>query len=728
MTVIPVTARTLRIREAYKKLPVAMETNPYRDGGHRMFCTGDRWVTLPFLEAWQKYRSTATTRLRRSLAEADELRASEPIILDDELLAGHLWLPDHTEEEQKRYETLCDAMEMSSFPLHVAGARKDHVGLDFEKLIRVGIEGLLAEIADAEKKDTDPVYPDFEALKKKEFYQCCRVELEAVLDLAARYAERAEQMAAEAASPRKEELQRMADALRQVPAKPARSFFEAMQSVQFYLSTLFGLYPLCRPDRYLYPLYRRDLDAGVITREEAQELVDNFCLYVSDRVFSRAACGFIVGGQNADSSVVENDLTWMFITALDHIRMSDPNGALAVNRNTSGELLSYAAEILGKGVTHPAFYNDEVITESLVRCGCTREEAVEYIHSTCAEMTVSGKSRGHTTCATVDLPDVLNKTLRETAEKHPKTAELSFDDFLERYLAAVKRTLCQSMERYLFTLLEAGRNGNESMRASCLVDDCIARGRSISEGGERYCFIQPIFIGFATTVDALEALRTLVYEEGKLTYADCAEILSADFGGQENLRQYILNKIPHYGNDDPRVDSLAAALAAKIASMVKEDDVPGHANMMPGTFSYINHATHGKWQGATLDGRLAGFSYSDGCSPVQGMDTHGPTAMICSLTGWDQRDFLAGMVVNVRFSKSNFTEEKRKMLVGMVRAFMERGGLEIQINSVDTETLKDAKLHPEAHSELLVRIGGYSEYFTRLTPELQDEVIKRTEY
>jgi formate C-acetyltransferase len=149
---------------------------------------------------------------------------------------------------------------------------------------------------------------------------------------------------------------------------------------------------------------------------------------------------------------------------------------------------------------------------------------------------------------------------------------------------------------------------------------------------------------------------------------------------------------------------------------------------MPGTFSYINHATLGEKTGATFDGRRAGTSYSDGCGPVQGRDVNGPTAMVMSLTSWDQSALLGGMVVNIKFGKEHLDGRKQEIFLSLVRAFMERGGIELQVNAVDRATLEDAKLHPEAHRDLIVRIGGYSDYFTRLSPVLQQEIIDRTEY
>ena len=721
------TERIKKIREEYLTSPVAMETDPYEDKEYRIFCTGDRWMTLGFLEGWAKHKNVLTARLRRSLAEAEELYASEPVFYEHELLAGHLYLPKHTPEEQKRYDELCDQFDENSiFPLHKYGAREDHIGLDFKKLLTIGIDGILEEIkAYAKENDSkwEDCYPNYEAVSKAEFYECCEAELTAVLDLARRYAEKAKELAeATPDANRKKELLRISDALFHVPAKPARNFFEAMQSVQFLLNTLFGLFPFGRPDRYFLPYYEKDLANGTITREDAQELVDNFCLALSTRVFSRAACGFIVGGQDKDGNLVENDLTYMFITALDHIRMSDPNGALAVNKNTSDEILHYAAEVLGKGVTHPAFYNDDLIINSLQKYGVSKEDAVEYIHTTCAEISVCGKSRGHTTPLIINLPSLLLETVRENA------AYPDFDTFLKTYQKKLSGVMVTALKRYITQMMESGRNGTGSMRVSCFVDDCIKRGKSIYEGGEKYCFIQPISVGFATAVDSLYTIRELVFEKKELTLSDFLAITESNYEGHEDLWQYILNKIPHYGNDISSIDGFAGSFAKFLEDMLKEDGMPAKKHLIPGTFSYTNHAMLGRRCAATFDGRLANTAFSDGCSPTQGRDVSGPTAMINSLTSWNQEMFLGGMVVNVKFTKSTFNEEKRHLLVNLIRTFTEQGGIEMQINSVDRETLLDAVEHPENHGDLIVRIGGYSDYFVRLTEQMQQEVIARTQY
>jgi len=723
---IAITERTKRIKEAYLKLPVAQETNPYVDKKYRRFCTGDRWMTLGYLRGWQKHGDAATTRLRTSYAEAEELYQAQPVILEDELLVGHLYLPEYSGEEQEEYDRLCDMFQMSAHTLKERSPRKDHLCLDFEKLLRVGVNGLRKEIE--EKKaaldlNDAMVYPDYEVIKKYEFYQCLLIELDAVLDLAARYAKRAKELAQKATEPRKTELLRIADVMDRVPAEPANSFYEAIQSVQFFLSTLFGLYPLGRPDRYLYEYYQKDMAKGSLTQELAQELIDNFCLYITDRVFSRAACGFIVGGQDSDGNLVENDLTYMFLTALKHLKLPDPNGALAVNAKTSDELLAYSAQILAEGTTHPAFYNDDVIVNSLIQnYGVCREDAVNYIHSTCAEISIAGKTRSHTTPMVVDMPRILHDVVRS----NPDCKDL--EELLQHYTEAMKKSIQRNGQAYLLRMLEASRIGNEPMRVCGLIDNCIERGKSIYEGGEKYTFIQPIFVGFATAVDSVKAFSELVFTQKRLGGKDFLEITEQNFEGNEALRQYIVNKLPHYGNDDRELDALAKQMADCILEIFRQTDIPGGALMMPGTFSYTNHAGLGRWMNATFDGRWKGYSYSDGCCPVQGRDVNGPTAMINSLTSWEQSRLLGGMVVNIKFGTDHLRRDNTRNFLAILKNFIARGGIELQVNVVDRDTLEDARVSPEKHGDLLVRIGGYSEYFTRLNPTLQQEVIDRTQY
>ncbi|MBR4550064.1 MAG: hypothetical protein IKO83_09170, partial [Oscillospiraceae bacterium] len=312
---IEATERIAALKRTYADFKTIKYAKAKDIPNYREHNTGDNLLTLGFLEGWYAHNDLYPLRLRKSYAEAAELDAARAVIYDGELIAGQLYLPDYTPEEQARYDKLAQMFSDSLLDLSKQGARRDHLALDYGKLLNVGLDAIIAEIR--EKKEAlalseyDP--SDLTLVEKDDFYECMLVELEALMRLAARYRETAQRMAQEAEGQRRRELERIAEAMANVPAKPAKSFFEAVQSVNFFLSNLFGLYPLGRPDRYFAKFYEEDLASGAITRAEAQELVDCLCLNISCRVFSRAACGFIVGGSRADGSDFENDLTYMFL-------------------------------------------------------------------------------------------------------------------------------------------------------------------------------------------------------------------------------------------------------------------------------------------------------------------------------------------------------------------------------------------------------------------------------
>ena len=714
---VPVTDRIHTLRKIYKKLPIATEKRPF-------YYSGDRWISLAFLESWANPTRGVTTKLRRAYAEAAELDGAKPVIFDGELIVGQLYFPEYTDSEKERFGDLYTRFQMVQSAHEMNNARTDHIALDYEKLLKVGVRGLMDEIKNqmnALNLADSSLSPDNDILGRIEFYNCALIEFEALERLIKRYEDHALYLAESASALRKRELLTIAKTLAVVPMNPAHSFREAVQSVHFYTYNLFGLYPLGRPDRYLYPYYQQDIKNGDITPAEAQELIDQLCLLVSTYVFSRAACGFIVGGRDSNDVLVENELTYMFITALEHIYMPDPNGALAVTEDTSDELLFYAAEVLGKGTTHPAFFNDRVITESLIRHGIEAKDAHEYIHSTCAEISIAGKSKMYTTPYVIDMP----RTFMNMIECRKFE---NIDEIITVYHTLLTNMVNEKSLQYHLRIREAARNGLESNRACCLVNDCIARGKNVYENGAKYSMLQPIFVGFSNVIDSLLAIEQIVFREKRLSFQAFLDIVMNDYKDNEPLRQYIIHHCPHYGNDIPDADQMAERIANGIADIFHRNDVYGVRNAMPGTFSYVTHAFLGAAFGATPDGRRAHTSYADGCGPVQGYDISGPTALINSLTSWDQSDFLAGMVVNVKFGRSTFDQAKQKNFVHLVRTFMARGGIEMQVNVINAEILKDAVVNPEQHSDLIVRIGGFSDYFVKQTPVMQAEIIKRTEY
>ena len=264
---------------------------------------------------------------------------------------------------------------------------------------------------------------------------------------------------------------------------------------------------------------------------------------------------------------------------------------------------------------------------------------------------------------------------------------------------------------------------------SCFVNDCLARGKDIEAGGARYNWIMPSFVGIANLVDSLYALKQVVYEEGRYTVCGLKKILDRNFEGEEALRLELLHTIPKYGNDDDEVDAYFGRITSHIVEECKRyRAIFSEGRLIPSAFCWVVHEIFGRETGATPDGRTAGFPLGDGSGPCQGRERRGPTASILSSTKWDHRELIGGVAVNMKFSKSNLGPGSVSVLQALVKTYMERGGFELQINVTDRKILEAALRDPQEYEDLVVRIGGYSDYFVRLSTEMQQELLLRTEH
>jgi formate C-acetyltransferase len=265
---------------------------------------------------------------------------------------------------------------------------------------------------------------------------------------------------------------------------------------------------------------------------------------------------------------------------------------------------------------------------------------------------------------------------------------------------------------------------------SALTNDCLARGRDIDQGGARYNWVECSFVGLANLVDSLVTIRQWVYEDRRLSLRELWEILRDNFEEHEPLRQEILKRLPKYGSDDNRADHLALEMTRFFADTCAQHHIGSEGRRYaPGLFCWVMHERLGRETGATPDGRLAGFPLADGAGPAQGREQRGPTGAIKSTTKWDHRPMLGGLVLNLKFSRPALRDEEAlEKLQRLIESYMRLGGFEIQINVVDRETLLEAQERPEVYQDLLVRVAGYSDYFVGLSPEMQAEVIARTEH
>jgi pyruvate-formate lyase len=704
MQIMEPTSRVVALREQTLASPMMAEL-PQNTWGPRR--------ELLLWEGWAASAGQPTTRLRRAASRAYRMDHNAVVIGDHELIVG---APDNsalTEAEQAR---LAGMGERAGCLPPVRGIY-DHMAMDYGKLIAVGVEGLIAEIK-RRRAALDPQEPA--NIAKDEFYAGCLIELQALLRMAARYVEHARALAETAPPERAAELREIADILQQVPARPARTFREALQSIHFYTFMLWGDYQLGRPDQFLLDLYRADLAAGRLTPASALELIDCFCLLYSVYHPKGSAVGFMVGGRDADGRAVHNELTTLFLQSIAHTRMAYPSIGLCVHDETPEELLDLAVELLVAGYSHPAIFNDTVITRGLMALGMPAAHARNYVHSSCVEITACGRSGSWVFSPVINTPALLLQVMRD----HPDCSDLS--ELLAALRQALRARVLADMRTQMLWQLERSRNGTDNLLSSCLVSDCLQAGQSVDEGGATYNFIMPTFLGLANVVDSLAAIQTLVCAERELTMAEFVQIVSDDFAGHEALHERILNRLPHFGNNEPLTDGLMR----QVTDMARES-CEGIVTLLggraiPGAYSYLEHVRREQETPATPDGRRAYTALAAASSPVQGCESHGPTAAMLSATCWDQQPFMGGVAINLRLQP--LAAATRSNLKAIIKTVMERGGLQLQVNCVSTETLLDARRNPRAHRDLVVRIGGYSDFFTALTPELQDEIVRRNSH
>ncbi len=666
--------------------------------------------------------------VRRAKAEAHAFENCPVRIDDDELIVGG-WAkrPVGREEWDKVREGGEGAL---------AGGT-DHMAIDNEKLLAVGVNGFIAEIeerlAGLDRGDTG--YQE-----KKEFYRASLVALRGLAQLGKRYAAEARRLAAlEKRKRRRAELERVAEACEQVPAGPARDFWEAVQSAWFVhvaFRAEVGLMSPGRPDQYLCPYYVADRKARRLTREHARTLLQ--CWFVKLNELFVLPQGLTVGGQDADGRECSNELSHLLLEAAEGLRMVNPSIALAWNRRTPRALMRRAARMMARGVGHPAIFNDEVIIPGLVEAGVAERDARRYIHSTCVEITPIACSNIWIAHGYINLAKALELALRDGVDPvsgesvgvrtGPAESLTSFEMVVEAY----QRQLAEMVRGNAEQMDEGRRHAAGASRQPLLspfVHDCLERGTDLSNGGGRYNLTYPQAVGTANVVDSLMAIRHFVFEHGELPLRQLVQMCDRNFEGAEVWRQRLLNFPMKWGNDIDQVDALARELCDFWYSEVTKYVNPLGGRYRPGFLCWIQHGVLGKQTGATPDGRRAGTALADSMGAAQGRDVNGPTAVVRSVNRLNFVPANGGMVLNLKFSPSAVKgPEGPEKLRALLETYLQNGGFQVQVNVVGRETLLEAKAHPEQWRGLVVRVGGYADYFTALDPVLQDEIIARSEH
>ena len=638
-----------------------------------------------------------------------------PCISDGELIVGKRDIPlcpDKQQEWQDIYKPIAQSRR------NRAGDGQDsHMAIDYELILSKGIIGIIQTI------DEYLLTCDKE---KESYYKCCRRCLQAVIMHSENYSALALKKSTETDDPiRRSELIKIAEICKKVPAYPAKTFYEAVQSVHFITHCL-SLNPfrgaqqfqLGHPDRYLLTFYEKDIQKGIITKNQAQLLLDCLGIQINMRVRSGLSSGYMVGGRDESGEIVANELTEMCMQVIDDIRLVYPAVGLCYTDGMPEKYLDKACELLLKGYSHPAIFNDDIITKGLMYYNVPQKQAHNYIHSTCVEITPVASSNVWVASPYTNMPQLL---LDIMDKEYP-----SFPSLINAYCEKLDQCIKTNFEHQAHLRSIRAQNSINPL-LSCFVNDCLERGVDIERGGAKYNWIMPSFVGMANLVDSLYAIKTLVFDEKKFTLCEFKAILDTNFEYNEALRLYILNRIPKYGNDINDIDLYFSLISEHIANECRKfTGSQSHSNLIPSVFCWVMHERFGAETSATPDGRKAGFPLGDGSGPCQGREMNGPTASVLSSTKWDHSRFIGGVAVNLKFSKASLGKQSLTIMRSIIKTYLKRGGFEVQINVVDNETLKKAQKNPEAYRDLVVRIGGYSDYFVRLSPQMQEEVILRT--
>lgn len=621
----------------------------------------------------------------------------------------------------------------------------------YEKAIRKGFRGIIAEV---EKEINATHIGDDGALRKVNFLKGCAIVLRAGIKYAKRYAVLARELAKTAKTERKSELSEIAEICEWVPANPARSFHEALQALWFihalvYLETRAEGESPGRVDQYLYPYFKRDIEERKLTEEKATELLQ--CLRIkmnglrqfSSKYFFEGTSGeaqfhnITLGGQTSDGEDATNELSFLFLEASLRLRTPHPTLSIRVHEKIPEDFALKAIELAATGVGYPAFFNDNSHIPFLMSLGATLEEARGYTIGGCVVPQIPGAvAPGQPIPFT--MAKCLELALHNGTDQYvtgrqlgPATGRFedfeTFDELVKAYKKQVEHFAVEAT-----TIMNLQRCLREQMICpmfnDVLIDDCIKRGKGSLGKGARFEIHYHNARSMIDTADSLAAIKRCVFDDGSVGKSELVEALDNNFKGFERVQRLLLSA-PKYGNDDDYVDSIAADLYRSWQEMVSELDAGYGTKYLPCAYSVGGHVPAGRRTGALPSGRLAGKSLADGSvSPCQGVDFKGPTAVLNSCSKIDQRELVATLL-NLKFQTSTLkTTDDRRKLLALIKTYFDNGGKHIQFNTVDRETLLDAQVHPERHRNLIVRVAGYSAFFTELSSDMQDEIIARTEH
>ncbi len=589
------------------------------------------------------------------------------------------------------------------------GGGYTHSIVHFERALREGLSGYRARVEAALAGPCDAGASDL--------YKALLVVIDAIDRFRLRIAEMLSACSFTDTQHETNRLRLLAAFSEGLPMRPVRSFDEAMIATTL-LYALDGPDDLGRVDQYLWPWFDADCRSGRTTREEAVLWLRELWGYVD----ANNAWNVALGGSDTDGREASNTLTECCLSAARGLRR--PNLALRVRRDTPDAIWENALDCLATGNGLPALYCEERYLQAIeaAHLGISPQEARNYAFGGCTELMVQGCSNVGSLEGDFHLLSLLDRVLPELLP-----VSETFDELICRLENRIRQEI-EALTGLFWRNQELRAQWQPCLIRSLLVDDCIERGRSFSAGGARCNWSVVNVVGLSNVIDSLWAVRALVYESHVANADTMLAALAANWDGYEALRQAAI-AAPKFGNDDPDVDALAHRLSNTVYHTFQRYATWRGGRHICGTLMFVTYGWFGATVGATPDGRHAGAPVADSAGPVQGRDRNGPTAMLRSVASLDQLAAPGTLVVNIRLARSLFgTPEGRARIRALIEGYFDLGGMQLQITVVDREVLEDALRHPERYSDLIIRIGGYSEYWANLTDDLRQAVLERTEH
>lgn len=621
-----------------------------------------------------------------------------------------------------------------------------HIVIGHKNVLKFGFKGI-KEQAEERLKTT-------EKESEKEFLKGVIIVCNAIKDFSNRFSVLAKQMAEKMEDlERKSELLKISEITSKVPWNPPETFYEAVQSIWFTQNAMIisygagSLLALGRLDQLLYPSYKKDIENKTLTNDEALKLIEEFIIKINTNVviwpnisgvrlnhLGSDIENLTLGGTTPDGKDATNELTFLFIEGVKNTRLAT-NASFRFSKKSPEEYLRRVLEI-HKYTNSPALFNDEFLIKSMERDGYSPEAARDYCLVGCVEQSGNGDTYGATGGCKLYFPTILDLVInrgkttfygnQDTTDTGDPTKFKTFDEFMNAFYIQLQEIVDVVADATIIRDKIWAENYHVPL-ISCTIDGCIENAKDGTDGGSDYYFSNIGGGGLGTVVDSLAAIKKFVYEEKKVSMAELIEALHTNFYEKEPLRKLLSNG-PKYGNDDDYVDSLAVEIIDRWAEMVNNRTTIKNGHFKPSCVSYGLNVYEGVGEPATPNGRKAGEPFSNSISPCNGVEIQGPTATFNSVAKIDHVKLGFGSSLNMRFPNFILKPDKIDIFKALVESYFEKGGTHVQVNTMGSECLRDAQVHPENYQDLIVRVSGYAAYFTRLGKEIQDDIINRCEF